>query len=159
MFDNIGEKIKIIAKVFFAFSTVICIIIGLYTILYTKNPFMGLTILIGGIVASIVSCFVLYGFGELVNNSSILVDYHNNKDRESTSSGVNNTRASNLSHREKTDKNLDFKHCQKCNTAFNSNTYIHYNQKTGVIVCHDCFVGIKNKEGFKLLLGIPGDKK
>ena len=158
MFENIGEKLKVLAKIIFAFIVFLSLIIGFYIIFHMDNVVIGLSILLGGVASSIVTGYVLYGFGELVNNSFILADQYIDKTIESSPSGVSNTEAD-VSPQIIETKKMDFTHCQKCNNAFNSNTYIHYNQRTGEIVCHDCFSSIKNKDGFKLLLGIPSDKK
>ena len=75
MFDNIGEKIKTVAKVFtcigmFAFSITGLII----TQVNEEAPFIGLLIIVFGCLGSWLASLTLYGFGQLIENSDILVE-------------------------------------------------------------------------------------
>lgn len=69
MFDNIGVKIKRLAFIIFIIEAVISILYGLVYIIVFKNMFYLLICIIGPFVAWL-SSFLLYGFGELVDNSS-----------------------------------------------------------------------------------------
>lgn len=69
MFDNIGVKIKRLVFIIFIIEAVISILYGLIYIIVFKNMFYLLICIIGPFVAWI-SAFLLYGFGELVDNSS-----------------------------------------------------------------------------------------
>ncbi len=94
MFSNIGKKIKVLAKVFcwigIIFSFVTGILMGsgtsyLATLSNTISGdaaafatssigvFGGIIFIVVGSLISWISSFVLYGFGELVDNSSELV--------------------------------------------------------------------------------------
>ena len=66
MYNNIGKKIKILAKVIFGVEAVLTFIIGLA--LLGEDAVSGLLVLIIGPIIGWVSSWVLYGFGELVEN-------------------------------------------------------------------------------------------
>ena len=81
MFDNIGGKIKGLAKLIFWIISIACIILGCITIIYGfKNPgdnsqnimpsiLRGSGIAIGGVIMAWLQNFLLYGFGELVDSN------------------------------------------------------------------------------------------
>jgi hypothetical protein len=74
MFDNIGEKIKMLAKVVCWIGIVASIIIGVVAAIGAGDIGIVICLLIvilGGLL-SWVGSFVLYGFGELVQNSAII---------------------------------------------------------------------------------------
>jgi hypothetical protein len=74
MFDNIGEKIKMLAKVVCCIGIVASIIIGVVAAIGADDIGIVICLLIvilGGLL-SWVGSFVLYGFGELVQNSAII---------------------------------------------------------------------------------------
>ena len=85
MFDNIGGKIKGLAKIICWIGIIACVITGIALISdaskgdryyrYTDGGevFAGILVMILGSVLSWVGSFVLYGFGELVENSAKLV--------------------------------------------------------------------------------------
>lgn len=68
MFDNIGGKIKGFAKIVAWLGIILSVIIGLLSMATG-----GILIMIIGGVSSWVGSFVLYGFGQLVENSDKLV--------------------------------------------------------------------------------------
>ena len=71
MFDNIGNKIKILAKIISIVGIAVSVIYGLYFM--TRGSFgYGLTITLIGSVSSWISSFFAYGFGELISNSEII---------------------------------------------------------------------------------------
>ena len=80
MFDKIGQKIKILAKLFCWFNIIINIIAAVILFIEADNiPSLrgifitaGLIALIAGPLFSWISSFVLYGFGQLVENSDTL---------------------------------------------------------------------------------------
>ncbi|MBR3885592.1 MAG: hypothetical protein IKJ33_03910 [Clostridia bacterium] len=70
MFDNIGGKIKILAKVIAVLGIVFSIIIGIYYMTMGKEYLVyGLTVAIVGSLVSWISSFFAYGFGELISNT------------------------------------------------------------------------------------------
>lgn len=84
MFNDSGSKIKVVANVFFVLGLVATVALAIafgwerkygYSgrVLYSEfkaGSFFGF--LIGGVVASYMFALMLYGFGELVENSSVL---------------------------------------------------------------------------------------
>ncbi len=81
MFTKIGKKIKIVAQVEFYILTISSVVGALYLIfnfgqmLGTGNAILiGLLIILVGVLLAWVSSFMLYGFGELVDNSAIIKD-------------------------------------------------------------------------------------
>ncbi len=74
MFNNIGGKIKTVAMTLCIIESVVSAICGLVLIVTDKRTILPgiLLILIGPIIAWLGS-FLLYGFGQLIENSDILV--------------------------------------------------------------------------------------
>lgn len=81
MFDNIGGKIKGLASFICWVGIIACVIIGIVMIVSATSGyrtdsemvFLGIVTMIVGSLLSWVGSFVLYGFGELVENSAELV--------------------------------------------------------------------------------------
>ena len=69
MFNNIGQKIKNLALVLFTLESAASILFGLICTGLFENTLFLLICIIGPFV-SWISSFLLYGFGELVDNSS-----------------------------------------------------------------------------------------
>ena len=80
MFRNIGDKIKIVAETICWVGIVSSILTGLVVIAKGNEDsilmslFIGLLIMVLGSLFSWIGSFVLYGFGQLIENSDILVD-------------------------------------------------------------------------------------
>lgn len=79
MFDNIGVKIKNVAKIACWIGIVVSIIIAIVLFACASdslseelNVLLGFVVLLAGPFLSWLCTLVLYGFGELVDNSSIL---------------------------------------------------------------------------------------
>lgn len=73
MFDRIGEKIKTVAKVIFWLGVAVGFIVA-YFIGEAGNNYVGIFIFLVGILISWLGTYLLYGFGELVDNSSKILD-------------------------------------------------------------------------------------
>lgn len=73
MFDNVGSKIKGLAS-FFCWGGIIASIIGGIILIGLDEDliFAGIAVIVIGSLLSWISSFVLYGFGELVENSAII---------------------------------------------------------------------------------------
>ena len=73
MFDNIGSKIKTLAKVVCWIGIIGSIIAGIAMIatMGSVGVLSGLLTIVLGTLLSWVGSFVLYGFGEMVENSDI----------------------------------------------------------------------------------------
>ncbi len=84
IFDNIGGKIKTVAKVFFWIGTVISVLFSIpffleYAQLHdysssaaTGSLITGILVLVLGPLATWLSVIMMYGFGQLVENSDVL---------------------------------------------------------------------------------------
>ncbi len=118
MFDNIGSKIKILAIVCCIIGIVATIasqVIVVFTAKYTTSTSYDALIIvlniIIGVVISWVSSFVLYGFGQLVENSDTVVELLKTKDNnviveEDNSSNTRKAKSVNLNASEN-DKQLE----------------------------------------------------
>lgn len=79
MYDNIGSKIKTLAKVVFVIMAILSVILGIVVAATAVEDYneekapLGLLIAGIGILLSWVGTFFLYGFGQLIENSDILV--------------------------------------------------------------------------------------
>ena len=81
MFENIGEKIKGLAKVICVIGIVFSVIYGLDIMMEGKDFVMtGLITAIVGSVISWISSFFTYGFGQLISNSDKIVKNIEKKD-------------------------------------------------------------------------------
>lgn len=69
MFDHIGTKVKKLAKVFFIIGCIIAVIGG--SALINVVGIVGFLVIPAGIVLAWISTFLLYAFGQLVENSDI----------------------------------------------------------------------------------------
>lgn len=83
MFNNIGGKIKGLAKFMCWVGIIICVILGFliisssysgYYYYYSRQGMIviGVLIMVGGSIISWLSSLLIYGFGELVENTSII---------------------------------------------------------------------------------------
>ena len=79
MFDNIGGKIKTTATVICWIGITISILIGLVRLAEAEEnsatAFIGVLIMFVGSLTSWIGSFLLYGFGQLVENSDNLAWY------------------------------------------------------------------------------------
>lgn len=80
MFDNIGGKIKATAKVF-CWIAIIASLIGGICMLFI-NAVAGLVFIVMGPLSAWIGSFVIYGFGELVENSCIQTELMVKKEME-----------------------------------------------------------------------------
>lgn len=73
MFDNIGGKIKGLAMMFCWIGILSCIFIGIAIILIDEDlAALGLIVALAGSFFSWSGSFLLYGFGQLIENSDII---------------------------------------------------------------------------------------
>lgn len=71
MFDNIGKKIKIATYVAFALGSVASIVVGL--VLVTNGEIWAFALVLGAPIFLWLSSFFAYGFGQLIENTDIIV--------------------------------------------------------------------------------------
>ncbi len=77
MYNNIGKKIKVLAKVLAWIGIAASVISGLGMIIVSSRAggamsLIGILTMVLGSLLSWVSSFVLYGFGEIVENSALI---------------------------------------------------------------------------------------
>ena len=74
MFDNIGGKIKTLAKTLCWIGIVCFFVLGVVVVAINERLlFLGLLIMIVGAFLSWIGSFILYGFGQLIENTDKLV--------------------------------------------------------------------------------------
>ena len=70
MYDNIGSKIKTLAKILFFIMAILSIVIGIVFLSQNKNlHIQGITILILGPIIAWISTWLLYGYGEIIEKT------------------------------------------------------------------------------------------
>lgn len=90
MFNNIGGKIKSLAAVVAWFGIGFSVIIGIVLIAAAEELFLiGLIVAVLGSISSWIGSFLIYGFGELVENSAIIAQKTNTGFSEIKVSGFN----------------------------------------------------------------------
>lgn len=75
MFENIGNKIKTLAKVLCWIGIIVSVVVAI--VLFASDDDLvgiGFLVLIGGSLISWIASFVLFGFGQLVENSDIIAE-------------------------------------------------------------------------------------
>ena len=72
MFDNIGSKIKSLAKICTWVGIIFSFLAGF--LMFATNAFVGILTIVVGSIAAWVGSFLLYGFGQLIENSDKLVE-------------------------------------------------------------------------------------
>ena len=72
MFDNIGRKIKTVAKLFCWIEIICCVVAGIAIMGAGESAAVavGIIVALGGSLMSWVGSFMMVGFGELVENSA-----------------------------------------------------------------------------------------
>lgn len=74
MFENIGKKIKNLASIITWIGILLSVVVGIIIIVLDDSLVaVGLIVIVAGFVSSWISSFLLYGFGQLVDNSDKLV--------------------------------------------------------------------------------------
>lgn len=81
MFDNIGGKIKTLTRVV-CWIGIAASAIGGVVCMVDDEVLLGLAVIVGGALASWVGSFVLYGFGELVENVMVIAELSAKADAE-----------------------------------------------------------------------------
>lgn len=80
MFNNVGKTIRYLSIVFFILGIIFSFIAWLYLLFTGVNEsdstlaIISFVVLVLGIFASWVNCILLYGFGELIENSKTIAN-------------------------------------------------------------------------------------
>ena len=122
MFDNIGKKIKGLAKGLFILVAIFDVIVGL-TLVFINNEtaIIGMLVAVLGPPSAWISSFVLYGFGELIDKTCEIADNINPK----LPKGDKKSRAKNIDEfaenkeDDDTDDEILQMICPKCGTKHN----------------------------------------
>ncbi|MBR3824812.1 MAG: hypothetical protein IKJ39_06395 [Lachnospiraceae bacterium] len=81
MFNNIGEKIKTLASVITVIGIIASLILGCWMISANDDlALIGLLVMFLGSLVSWIGSFLLYGFGQLIENSDKLVQMYSSND-------------------------------------------------------------------------------
>ena len=123
MFENIGEKIKNLAKIIAILGIAVSVIYGIY-FMVNGREFLGygLTVALVGSLLSWISSFFAYGFGELISNSEIIkksVKSNKSYNKEITEILNKEAKEKDVKEQGKTslmDAKVDFK-CPTCGVA------------------------------------------
>lgn len=82
MFSNIGGKIKRLATAICAVGIGVSVLCGMIIIASGAMLVMGFAILIGGSLLSWIGSFFAYGFGELIENTTVIAELAAKADAE-----------------------------------------------------------------------------
>lgn len=82
MYENIGGKIKSVAVGTFIVEAISAVFSGIAIIVSGEAILLGLLLIIVGPIAAWVGTLILYGFGELVENSEYLINLRSNLQNE-----------------------------------------------------------------------------
>lgn len=107
MFNNIGQKIKILAIVSAGLESIGSIVAGLCM----EDGTLGVLIAGSGVILSVFSLFLLYGFGELIENTSIIIGLVKKLNDRSMTLSVKDSNIQTVSNN-KSQKSQ--KHCPYC---------------------------------------------
>ena len=70
MFSNVGDKIKIVAKIFFMLELIASVIGGIYVMTYGGvYVLFGLLTAVAGVLVAWASALFIFGFGQLISNT------------------------------------------------------------------------------------------
>ena len=82
-YENIGDKIKGLAQMVFVVEAIAAVITGIALMATDEDLILyGLLVLIVGPIIAWVSSWLLYGFGQLVENSDIIAAEYNRKNEK-----------------------------------------------------------------------------
>ena len=82
-YENIGDKIKGLAQMAFVVEAIAAVITGIALMASDEDLILyGLLVLIAGPIIAWVSSWLLYGFGQLIENSDIIAEEYNRKNEK-----------------------------------------------------------------------------
>ena len=82
-YENIGDKIKGLAQMSFVVEAIAAVITGIALMFSDEDLILyGLLVVIMGPIIAWVSSWLLYGFGQLIENSDIIVEEYNRKNEK-----------------------------------------------------------------------------
>ena len=82
-YENIGDKIKGLAQMTFVVEAIAAVITGIALMASDEDLILyGLLVLIAGPIIAWVSSWLLYGYGQLIENSDIIAEEYNRKNEK-----------------------------------------------------------------------------
>ena len=138
IYDNIGGKIKGLAKSTFIVEAVAAVITGI-AVLISTDILLGLIILVVGPIVAWVSSWLLYGFGELIDKASDIADNTRGSERkleelgkaEEENQGVVKTEKSNHKKAPKQNVATD-------STKTPQKNEVHIEEPKNILLCPEC---------------------
>ena len=114
MFDNIGGKVKAIAMGVFVLEIVAAVISAIVFAVVAESFWPFLVILVAGVVIAYLSVMMLYAFGELVENTTVIARQVGKIAVSNASNAAEDTSYYTLLKRP---ANADFWICPNCRTS------------------------------------------
>ena len=145
-YDNIGGKIKGWAKWMFAIEAIAAVISGFVLMAEDEDMILvGLLIVVLGPIVAWVSSWLLYGYGQLIENSDIIAEEYNRKNEKHEKVVAKNNAKKEAQRREKVkvtianpdiadDEYIDIT-CPNCKEEL---SYTKEQVQSGDVVCPIC---------------------
>ena len=124
-YENIGNKIKGLAQMVFVVEAIAAVITGI-ALMATDEVLIlyGLLVLIVGPIVAWVSSWLLYGFGQLVENSDIIAEEHKRVNEKHEKTVAKNNEKKQAQRQKQIKENIE-------NPSFDEDEYID-------IICSNC---------------------
>ena len=124
-YENIGNKIKGLAQMAFVVEAIAAVITGIALMATDEDLILyGLLVLIAGPIIAWVSSWLLYGFGQLIENSDIIAEEYNRKNEKHEKVVAKNNEKKQAQRKKQIKENME-------NPNFDENEYID-------ITCSNC---------------------
>ena len=124
-YENIGDKIKGLAQMAFVVEAIAAVIAGIALMISDEDLILyGLLVLIAGPIIAWVSSWLLYGFGQLIENSDIIAEEYNRKNEKHEKAVAKNNEKKQAQRKKQIKANIE-------NPNFDDDEYID-------ITCSNC---------------------
>ncbi len=145
-YDNIGGKIKSWAKWIFAVEAIAAVVGGFIIVDQDEDMILlGLLVVVFGPIVAWVSSWLLYGFGQLIENSDIIAEEYNRKNEKHEKVVAKNNAKKEAQRREKAKviiANPDIADVEyidiTCPNCKEELSYIKEQLKSGDVICPMC---------------------
>ncbi len=128
MFKNIGGKIKWLAETVCLLGIVISVLSGIYLIA-ADETLAGVLVMLLGSFASWIGSFFTYGFGQLIENSDILVEQGKQKGNAPIASSEKKTAPIAPAEKKEENNKTHTWRCSRCGNLITSEPCPHCNAK------------------------------
>lgn len=136
MYDFIGDKIKGLAKAIFFVEAIAAIITGI-ALLLNEEPLIGILILVLGPIVAWVSSWLLYGFGQLIDNSDTLVTLIGKQLDQTENNSKSKTNSQNIAEEKVLQSIKNFRSASS-NTSATIKRCPHCGERVNSKVCDVC---------------------